>query len=290
MATPSSTGPASGLGECGTARNLTELLGVVSQYADPKAAHEAGVAVPADLLEIANAAFPDELGEVAALLAAASTPTIRLSDRVDSVEGIEEYLCDINLAINAGKIGVFDGMVKLYTEWSSESTEAGDDDPDERARGRAACAWVLGSAMNDAHDVKLSVLTSGALEAVIIPALSDTSPTVRAKAVLATSSLLRAATDFQHDIKAVVPTSTSSTSGTVLDTSHTSASILTRFTASNGVPPLLATLSDPSPRVATRARHLLRVATNSGLPWLPTAASVTPAALDALAAALRRAG
>lgn len=135
-------------------------------------------------------AFPDMFDEVKFLTslltgvpakADAATPadpaTLPAEKVVNILEGIEEYMADLNFAINIAKLGTLKPVVE----------RAGEGEVDEV---RAAALWVLGTSMQDVAEVKTQVVAGGGVAPIVV-GLGDKAHVVRAKSVMAASALLR---------------------------------------------------------------------------------------------------
>jgi hypothetical protein len=162
----------------------------------PGAAAEAARALtartPAELRkdrEWLDAAFPDMFGEVKHLTSLLTgvpvtpdgpvpAPPSQLSDEtlVDILNGLEEFMADLNYATSIAKLGTLAPVVDLATHRTPAV--------------RAAALWVLGTAMQDVADVKAQVLAGGGLPP-IVAGLTDAHHAPRAKACMAASALLR---------------------------------------------------------------------------------------------------
>lgn len=136
-----------------------------------------------------DAAFPDMFSDVKHLTSQLTgkpvspdkpkpAPPETLSDEmlIDILNGIEEYMADLNFAVNITKLGTLEPVVKLATHKTPSV--------------RAAALWVLGTSMQDVDDVKTQVIAGGGVPP-IVSGLSDSHHAVRAKACMATSALLK---------------------------------------------------------------------------------------------------
>lgn len=134
-------------------------------------------------------AFPDMFDEVKYLTslltgipvkpdapAPADPAKLTADELVDILNGVEEYMADLNFAINIAKLGTLAPVVDLASSHAS---------PDVRA----AALWVLSTAMQNVGDVKTQVVAGGGV-APIVAGLRDARHAVRAKAVGASSAML----------------------------------------------------------------------------------------------------
>lgn len=136
-----------------------------------------------------DAAFPDMFSDVKQLTSILTGKPVSkdgpvppspdtLSDDViiECLNGIEEYMADMNYAINIEKLGTLAPVVKFATHPTPGV--------------RVAALWVLGTAMQGVAEVKKQVLSGGGLPPVI-SGLADAQHAVRSKACMAASALLK---------------------------------------------------------------------------------------------------
>jgi hypothetical protein len=138
-----------------------------------------------------DAAFPDMFAEVkrlSAILAGRHPPGASEAERekpvpvldddmrVDILTEIEEYMADLNYAVNITKLGTLAPVL----EHAKHPTP----------RVRAAAIWVLGTAMQNVDDVKLQVVAAQGVP-ILVGALSDKAVAPRSKACMAVTSLLK---------------------------------------------------------------------------------------------------
>lgn len=135
-----------------------------------------------------DAAFPDMFGDVkrlSALLAGNIRPeqgeengSTELSEesRIEILNALEEYMADLNYAVNITKLGTLGPVIENARH--------------ESPRVRAAALWVLGTSMQNVDDVKAQVIAAGGIP-VIVAGLEDGHAAPRSKAFRAASALLR---------------------------------------------------------------------------------------------------
>jgi hypothetical protein len=138
-----------------------------------------------------DAAFPDMFAAVKRLSAVLAgkhppgateaelekpAPVLDDDMRVDILNEIEEYMADLNYAVNITKLGTLAPVL----EHAKHPTP----------RVRAAALWVLGTAMQNVDDVKLQLVAAQGVP-ILVGALSDKAVAPRSKACMAVTSLLK---------------------------------------------------------------------------------------------------
>mmetsp|Transcript_16015 Transcript_16015/g.32207 ORF Transcript_16015/g.32207 Transcript_16015/m.32207 type:complete len:277 (-) Transcript_16015:1643-2473(-) len=122
--------------------------------------------------------FPDEYGEIHRLIEVVRSSEVH-EELVEALVKLEEWVQDINYAINIDKVGALSAVLARFL-CAADSAEV-----------RSLCLWVLGTAMQDTASVKDDVVEKGGHKIIVAGLLDSANPSVRSKALFATSALLR---------------------------------------------------------------------------------------------------
>lgn len=134
-----------------------------------------------------DAAFPDMFDNVKKLTALLSgrpvspddpePEPLSIDERVEALESLEEYMADLNYAINIAKLGTLETVVDHASHQSP--------------RVRAASLWVLGTAMQDFAEAKEQIVDGGGIPPIVAGLRDADNVAPRAKAAMAVSALLK---------------------------------------------------------------------------------------------------
>lgn len=143
-----------------------------------------------------DAAFPDMFDDVKKLTALLAgrplTPddahpgSLSDDERVEALEGLEEYMADLNYATNIAKLGTLETVVQHATH--------------PTPRVRAAALWVLGTAMQDFGEAKKQVVEGGGVPPIVAGLRDAENVAPRAKAAMAVSAMLKHADSSTRDV------------------------------------------------------------------------------------------
>ncbi|KAA8498017.1 Hsp70 nucleotide exchange factor FES1 [Porphyridium purpureum] len=144
---------------------------------------------------VLDALFPDVYAQIRELKDVLLDDARQAADHIGALLALEEYMEDRNYAINIQKTGVLDAAVRRAQNSLGSHADA--------STVRVAAVSLLGSAMQDDDEVKALVASHPDALQVVVGALSDADPSVRAKGVRAISALLRNSPEHSDAVKAL---------------------------------------------------------------------------------------
>ena len=122
--------------------------------------------------------FPDMFGPVKALVAVLNDSNTSAEKKVEVLEALEDYMQDMNYAVNVDKLGALDPVLALARDEGNEDV-------------RVNALWVLGTCLQDLEEVKKTFVEKDGCTVLVDGLKCSECARVRAKAVMATSALLR---------------------------------------------------------------------------------------------------